>query len=159
MLFAGSMRAVPEMADWYLWFKVVHVVAVFAWMAGLFYLPRLFVYHAGVQRGTESDLLFLGMERRLLTGIMNPAAAVSWIFGLLTAWSIGALAPMPVWLLLKIALVAGMTVFHLFLGACHRNFADGKNLRSSNFYRVINEFPTLLLVFIVVLVVAKPFGL
>ena len=146
------------MADWYFWFKVVHVVAVFAWMAGLFYLPRLFVYHAGVQRGSETDLLLLTMERRLLKAIMNPAAAISWIFGLLTAWSMGALEPMPTWLLLKVALVAGMTVFHLFLGVCHRNFADGKNLHSSKFYRVINEFPTLLLVLIVVLVVTKPFG-
>lgn len=146
------------MADWYLWFKVVHIVAVFAWMAGLFYLPRLFVYHADVQRGSETDLIFLTMERRLLKAILYPAAAVSWVFGFLTAWSIDALAPMPVWLLVKFAAVAGLTAFHWFLGDCHRGFADGKNIRSSKFYRVINEVPTVLLVLIVVLVVAKPFG-
>ncbi len=146
------------MVDWYLWFKVAHVVAVFAWMAGLFYLPRLFVYHVGVEPGSETSQLFLTMERRLLKAIMNPAAVASWVFGLLTAWSLGALASVPVWLWLKIGLVACLSAFHLFLAVCHREFASERNRHSANFFRAINEVPTLLLVLIVILVVAKPFG-
>lgn len=146
------------MADWFLWFKVVHVLAVFAWMAGLFYLPRLFVYHTAVAPGSESDVTFQTMERRLLKAIMNPAAVVAWLFGLATAWSAGWFETFSLWLWLKIGLVVLLTVFHGFLATCHRDFVAGRNRHNGRFYRAINEVPTLLLVGIVILVVVKPFG-
>lgn len=146
------------MADAYLWFKIVHVIAVFAWMAGLFYLPRLFVYHCGLAGGSDTDRLFCVMERRLLKAIMLPAAVVSWVFGLLTAWSGGYLMAGQAWLWLKIGMVVMLTAFHWFLAGVQADFAAGRNVRSSKFYRVINEAPTVLLIGIVILVLAKPFS-
>jgi putative membrane protein len=146
------------MADWFLWLKIVHVLAVFAWMAGLFYLPRLFVYHSAVAPGSESDRLFQTMERRLLKAIMNPAAVVAWVFGLVAAWSAGWFETFSLWLWLKIGLVLLLTAFHVFLVGCQRGFAAGLNRRTGRFYRMINEVPTLLLIGIVILVVIKPFS-
>ena len=140
------------------WFKIIHIVAVFAWMAGLFYLPRLFVYHSNVGLGSESDVLFRTMERRLLGAIMNPAAIVSWVFGLASAWSGGWLAASPMWLWLKIGLVVLLSGFHIFLMSCQRQFAGGNNRRGQRFYRIINEVPTAILIGIVILVVARPFS-
>ncbi len=131
-------------------------LAVFAWMAGLFYLPRLFVYHATIARGSESDLLFQTMERRLLKAIMMPAMIASWTFGLLTAWSAGWFEAGALWLWLKMALVVVLSGFHWFLGLCHAEFVSGTSIRSGRFFRIINEVPTLLLIGIVVLVVVKP---
>lgn len=147
-----------RVADWYLVFKVIHVVAVFAWMAGLFYLPRLFVYHSEVAGGSVSYRLLEVMERRLLKAIMLPAAVVSWVFGGLVAVSAGYVSAGPTWLWLKLALVGALTVFHWFLVRCHGDFAAGRNRRSGKFFRVINEVPTVLLIGIVILVVVKPFG-
>lgn len=147
-----------QVADWYLVLKVIHVVAVFAWMAGLFYLPRLFVYHSGVGVGSDADRLFRVMERRLLKAIMLPAAIASWAFGVLVGLIGGYFAAGEVWLWLKLALVVALTAFHWFLGQCHAAFAAGRNRRSGKFFRAINEVPTVLLIGIVVLVVVKPFG-
>jgi protoporphyrinogen IX oxidase len=120
--------------------KIIHVLAVFAWMAG-----------------SESDQLFRTMERRLLIAIMTPAAIASWVFGLAAAWSGGWLSPVQNWLLMKLALVLLLTAFHVFLMACQRGFAREGNRWSARFYRMVNEIPTLLLIGIVILVVAKPF--
>jgi protoporphyrinogen IX oxidase len=144
------------MGEFSLWVKVLHILAVFAWMAALFYLPRLFVYHADVARGSESDVLFQTMERRLLNAIMTPAMLASWLFGLLTAWSAGWFEVGAVWLWAKVALVVVLSGFHGFLGRCHREFVAGTSRRSGKFFRVINEVPTVILIAIVVLVVIKP---
>jgi protoporphyrinogen IX oxidase len=146
------------MIDVFLWLKAAHVVAVFAWMAGLFYLPRLFVYHVAQVRGSASDVMLQTMERRLLKAIMNPAVAASWIFGVVAAWTGGWFEAFTAWLWLKIALVGLLTVFHLFLARCQRAFAAGSNRYPEKFYRIINEVPTLLLIGIVILVVVKPFA-
>lgn len=142
----------------YLWFKAFHVIAVVAWMAGLFYLPRLFVYHEMSAVGSETSELFKVMERRLLKAIMMPAAVVSWMFGLLTAWQAGYLATMPVWFLLKVSLVLALSVFHVKAAGFVRAFAADERGRGDRYYRVFNEIPTVLLIGIVILVVVQPFG-
>jgi len=152
------MAGRAPVAEWYLVFKVIHVLAVFAWMAGLFYLPRLFVYHSEARVGSEADQVFRVMERRLLKAIMLPAATASWMFGVLAGLSVGYFAAGEVWLWLKLALVVALTAFHWFLGCCHGAFAAGRNHRSGQFFRVINEVPTVLLIGIVILVVVKPFS-
>ena len=139
----------------YLSVKALHVVAVISWMAGLLYLPRLMVYHCGVEAGSEQSETFKIMERRLLKAIMTPAMIVSWLAGLFIAWDGGWLAAG--WLHGKLALVVLMTAVHVYLGFRVRDFARDKNTRGHKFYRVINEVPTLLMVVVVVLVVVKPF--
>ncbi len=140
--------------------KIFHLFAVFAWMAGLFYLPRLFVYHVDVSGKDISDLaksdaLLQKMERRLLKFIMNPAMLVSWIFGLWLMFEGGFVTSG--WVHAKIMLVGFMTIFHMMLGRYRRLFAEGKNTHSEKFYRYLNEIPTLLLLAILILVVIKPF--
>lgn len=145
------------MAEIYLWTKALHVIAVVAWMAGLFYLPRLFVYHAGaVATGPVSEL-FKIMERRLANAIMLPAALVSWLAGLLTAWQAGILWPMPVWFEVKFAAVLVLSLFHGLLERHRRQFARDLRPHGERYFRVINEVPTLLLVVIVVMVILRPF--
>lgn len=141
----------------YLWFKALHVISVFAWMAGLFYLPRLFVYHEMSAAGSETSELLKVMERRLLRGIMMPAAIASWTFGLLTLWYAGYLSAMPAWLHVKLALVLALTVFHVLCMRWRTDFALDRRGRGDRFYRVANEMPTLLLIGIVILVVVQPF--
>lgn len=135
--------------------KTLHLIALISWMAGMFYLPRLFVYHAETPRGSMQSETFKIMERRLLKAIMNPAMIATWIFGLWLAWEIGAFRQG--WLHGKLALVLLLSGFHGFLAASVKRFAADQNRRSAKFFRIANEVPTLLLIGIVVLVVFKPF--
>ena len=135
--------------------KTLHIVALVAWMAGMFYLPRLFVYHADVPVGSPQSELFKVMERRLLKAIINPAMAATWIFGLWLAWEIGAFSQG--WLHAKLGFVLVLSGLHGFLAGAVRRFADDRNTRPARFYRVINEVPTVCLIAIVALVVFKPF--
>lgn len=139
----------------YLSVKALHILAVISWMAGMLYLPRLFVYHAGRPRGAEPAQTFETMERRLMRAIMTPALVVVWLSGLFLAWSGGFLGAE--WLHAKLALVVAMSAIHVFLERERRAFAAGTNVRSPRFYRVLNEAPTLLMVGVVLLVVLKPF--
>ena len=143
----------------YLLFKSIHLIAVISWMAGLLYLPRIFVYHSeAVQNNKSEDLMetFKVMERRLLVYIMNPAMIVSWIFGVLLIHTIGMDSFGSIWLQLKLAFVIILTIYHFFLFQCLRKFAENRNTYSSKFYRIINEIPTVLLIFIVFIVIFKP---
>lgn len=145
------------MNDPYGWLKVVHILAVISWMAGLFYLPRLFVYHAENAAKSELPPIFNIMERRLLKAIMRPAAVVVVVSGLLLihvgSWD----RDMPVWLWLKLLLVAGMLGFHGLLEVHAARFRDGRETHAGRYFRIINEVPTLLLIGIVILVIIKPF--
>jgi putative membrane protein len=144
------------LADWYLVIKSLHVISIIAWMAGLFYLPRLYVYHAEqVQAGSRTDTMFQTMERRLLRAIMNPAMVSAWVFGLalvaipgLVDWS----AP---WSWVKAASVLMMTGFHGWLAVRRKDFAAGQNTRSGRTYRMMNEVPTVLMVVIVFAVITR----
>ena len=143
----------------YLLFKSIHLIAVISWMAGLLYLPRIFVYHSdAVLNNKSEDLLstFKIMERRLFIYIMNPAMIVSWIFGVLLIHSIGINNIASFWLQLKLIFVSLLTIYHFFLLKCLRNFSTNNNSFSSKFYRIINEIPTLLLILIILIVVFKP---
>jgi putative membrane protein len=144
------------MADGYLWLKVVHLLAVISWMAGLFYLPRLFVYHAENIGEDQIVAVFTVMERRLLKAIMRPAALVTVITGLWLIWAGTWFGPVPVWLWLKIALVLGMLAFHGLLEIHAARFRQSRETRQGRYFRVINEVPTLLLIGIVIFVVVKP---
>ena len=139
----------------YLWIKAAHVIAVIAWMAGMLYLPRLFVYHCDAPVGSPQSETFKVMERRLLKAIINPAMIATWILGLWLAWE-GAWYRAP-WLHAKLLLVLLMSGLHGFLSRCLRDFATDKNRYSAKFFRVINEIPTILMILIVILVIVKPF--
>jgi len=139
----------------YLWIKAFHVVAVIAWMAGMLYLPRLFVYHCEAPKGSPQSETFKVMERRLLKAIINPAMIVTWVLGLILAWqgdwfSFG-------WLHAKLALVLGLSALHGFFARWVRVFAEDRNTRPAKFYRIVNEVPTVLMIGIVILVIVKPF--
>jgi protoporphyrinogen IX oxidase len=138
-----------------LWLKALHIIAVISWMAGLLYLPRLFVYHCEADAGSPQAQTFKLMERRLLRGIMNPAMIVVWITGPLLAWQAGMYRDG--WLLAKLACVVLLTAYHHALGAWRKAFAEDRNRRDASFYRLMNEVPTVIMVAIVVLVVVKPF--
>ena len=143
----------------YLLFKSIHLIAVISWMAGLLYLPRIFVYHSeAVQNNKSEDLkeTFKVMERRLLVYIMNPAMIVSWIFGVLLIHTIGMDNLGSIWLQLKLVFVIILTMYHYFLFQCLRKFAENDNSFSPKFYRFINEIPTVLLIAIILIVVFKP---
>jgi putative membrane protein len=135
--------------------KSLHIIAMVAWMAGLFYLPRLFVYHVEAPVGSVQSETFKIMERRLLKAIINPAMMATWIFGLWLAWEIGAYRQG--WLHAKLVVVLVLSGLHGVLVRRMREFSEDRNTRSGRYYRVINEVPTLCLVAIVVLVVFKPF--
>jgi len=143
------------MSDGYLWIKAVHIMAVIAWMAGLFYLPRLFVYHAQEPVGSPTSALFKIMERRLMKAIMTPAAVLAWAMGLWLAFTLGFHGNG--WLHAKLALVVILTGVHIYLERCRRAFAMDQNQHTHKFYRLLNEVPTLLMLVIVPLVVLKPF--
>ena len=145
----------------YLLFKSIHLIAVVSWMAGLLYLPRIFVYHSEAAVNNKSEDLmststFKVMERRLFIYIMNPAMIVSWIFGILLIHTIGMDNFGSIWLQLKLALVIILTIYHFFLFQCLRKFAENTNTYSPKFYRIINEIPTVLLIGIILVVVFKP---
>ena len=143
----------------YLLFKSIHLIAVISWMAGLLYLPRIFVYHSEAVRDNKpEDLMstFKIMERRLFIYIMNPAMIVSWVFGILLIHTIGMDNFDSIWLQLKLVFVIILTIYHFFLLQCLRKFGENINSFSSKFYRIINEIPTVLLIGIILVVVFKP---
>jgi putative membrane protein len=139
----------------YEWLKAFHIISVIAWMAGMLYLPRLFVYHCAAERGSVQSETFKVMERRLLRAIINPAMIASWIFGLWLAW-LGAWT-WATWFQAKLALVIVMSGVHGMLARHVRDFAADQNRHSQKYYRIINEIPTVLMIAIVLLVVLKPF--
>tara|TARA_Y100001960_G_scaffold24534_1_gene21656 strand:- start:63 stop:506 length:444 start_codon:yes stop_codon:yes gene_type:complete len=143
----------------YFLFKSIHLIAVISWMAGLLYLPRIFVYHSEATKNNKSEDLietFKVMERRLLVYIMNPAMIVSWIFGVLLIHTIGMDNFGSIWLQLKLVFVIILTIYHFFLFQCLRKFAENNNSHAPKFYRIINEIPTVLLIAIILVVVFKP---
>jgi protoporphyrinogen IX oxidase len=144
----------------YDWVKAFHIIAVIAWMAGMLYLPRLFVYHCAAEKGSVQSETFKVMERRLLHAIINPAMIATWVFGLWLAW----LGPdsrygwfASPWLWAKIVLVLALSAVHGLLARWRKDFALDRNRHSQKFYRIINEIPTILMILIVLLVVLKPF--
>lgn len=142
--------------DQYLVIKALHIISVIAWMAGLLYLPRLFVYHAGLKSGQDASALLKVMERRLLVFIMRPAMIASWGFaGLMVLADSGLLAQG--WVHAKLLLVVLLTGAHHAMAAWQKKFAADRNKKSDKFYRVVNEVPTVLMIFIVFLVILKPF--
>ena len=149
------------LSDMYLWTKSLHVMSVLAWMAGLFYLPRLYVYHVeglkkqGVTRGSEMDLLFQHQERLLLNAIMNPAAVATWVFGLALVFTPGIVSWSEQWPWAKGFGVIAMTVFHLYLAKARVKFVEGTNDLAGRQWRMMNEVPTLLMVLIVLAVILK----
>jgi putative membrane protein len=141
----------------YLWIKALHVISVIAWMAGMLYLPRLYVYHCGAAPGSAQSETFKTMERKLLRAIVNPAMVATFVFGV-------ALLSMPEgpslrepWLLTKIALVLVLSAVHGLFAKWRKDFEADRNTRSARFYRFMNEVPTLLLIGIVILVIVRPF--
>ena len=140
----------------YLLFKSLHLIAVISWMAGLLYLPRIFVYHAETKDNTEQKETFKTMERKLFFYIMNPAMILSWVFGLYLIHILGPESLSSLWLQLKLVSVTLMTFFHFFLFFCLKNFARDRNSYSSKFFRITNEVPTVLLIITIFLVVFKP---
>ncbi|WP_135447776.1 MULTISPECIES: protoporphyrinogen oxidase HemJ [Tabrizicola] len=144
------------LTEWYLVIKALHVISVITWMAGLFYLPRLYVYHAEqVLTGTRTDEMFQTMERRLLRAIMNPALISTWVFGLALVFTPGIVDWSAPWSWAKAACVLAMTGFHGWLAARRKDFASGRNTRSGRTYRIMNEVPTLLMVVIVFAVITR----
>jgi len=139
----------------YRWLLAFHIIAVIAWMAGMLYLPRLFVYHCEADPGSRQSETFKVMERRLLRAIINPAMIVTWVLGLWLAWS-GSWFAAP-WLHAKLVLLMGMMAVHGILSKYVREFAADKRRKSQKFFRIINEVPTILMILIVILVVVKPF--
>ena len=140
----------------YPWTKSLHVISVIAWMAGLFYLPRLYVYHVEqIQTGTDTDDMFQTMERRLLRAIMNPAMIAAWIFGLCLVFTPGVIDWSAIWPWTKAASVIAMTVFHTWLIICMKRFQRGENRVTGRQYRLMNEVPTVLMIVIVFSVVLK----
>lgn len=144
------------LAGWYPWIKAIHVMAVISWMAGIFYLPRLFVYHTEqVQAGTATDEMFQVMERRLLKGIMNPAMIATWVMGLGLVMTPGIVDWGMAWPWVKATSVLAMTGFHMWLGTRRIVFLNGRNEMTGRQYRMMNEVPTVLMVLIVVSVFVK----
>jgi putative membrane protein len=139
----------------YVWAKAVHVIAVIAWMAGMLYLPRLFVYHAEVEPGSPQSETFKVMERRLLRAIINPAMIVTWVFGLWLAWDGGWF--FAGWFHIKLAAVIVLSALHGYFSSAVRAFNEDRNKKSSRHWRLMNEIPTLLMIVIVVMVIVKPF--
>ena len=142
--------------NYYLLFKSLHLIAVISWMAGLLYLPRIFVYHVENYQKKETTEIFETMERKLYFYIMRPAMLTSWLFGILLIYQIGFESFTQLWLQLKIFFVIILTVYHEYLGKCLTSLRDGSNSKSSRFFRIINEIPTILLILIVFIVIFKP---
>jgi putative membrane protein len=142
----------------YLWLKALHIIAVISWMAGMLYLPRLFVYHVDAAVGSVQSETFKVMERRLLKAIINPAMIATWLLGLWLIWLMGKDAFLQAgWLQAKLALVIAMSGLHGFLARWVKDFAADRNRHTAKFYRIVNEIPTVLMIFIVLLATVKPF--
>ena len=142
--------------NYYLLFKSLHLISVISWMAGLLYLPRIFVYHAENNDDKKISDVFKTMEKKLYFFIMTPAMILSWLFGLLLIHSIGFQQLGQKWMVLKIILVAFLTLYHFYLGNNLNKFKNDQNIHSHKFYRLINEIPSLLLILIVFVVIFKP---
>ncbi len=139
------------------WIKAVHVIAVIAWMAGMLYLPRLYVYHASAQPGSEQSETFKVMERRLLRGILNPAMIVAFLFGLVLLGTPGLIDWGDGWIWVKLGFAVAMAGVHGMYSRWRRDFEADRNQRSARFYRAWNEVPTVLMIVIVIMVVVRPF--
>jgi putative membrane protein len=148
---------VEWLADIYPWVKALHIVSVIAWMAGLLYLPRLFVYHCGASPGSVQSETFKVMERRLLRGIMNPAMGAVYVFGIALALTPGLVDWASGWLHVKLTLIVVLTIYHHALVRWWKRFAADANRRPARFYRAMNEVPTVIMIVIVIMVVVKPF--
>lgn len=142
-------------AGFYPWAKSIHIIAVISWMAGMLYLPRLFVYHADSDPGSAQSETFKVMERRLLRAIINPAMILTWVFGLYLAWK--GFGFSGGWLHAKIGLVVAMSAVHGYLSGAVRRFGEDRNVKPARHWRIVNEVPTVLMILIVILVVVKPF--
>jgi len=146
------------MTETYLWLKALHIIAVISWMAGMLYLPRLFVYHTRVAAGSEASEMLKVMEKKLMRFIINPAMIATWIFGLWLAIKINAFAPgNGIWLHAKLGLVILMQLAHAMMSRWRKAFERDQNTKSEKFYRIFNEVPAVLMVLIVIIVVVKPF--
>ncbi|MAO54236.1 MAG: TIGR00701 family protein [Rhodospirillaceae bacterium] len=143
--------------DAYLWIKGLHVISVIAWMAGLLYLPRLYVYHVDAEPGSDKSETFKIMERRLMRGILNPSMMASVIFGLIMAYDSSPAIWQAGWFHAKLTAVIAMLVMHVFCGKWRRAFAEDRNTHSGRFYRIMNEVPAVLMVVIVLMVIVQPF--
>ncbi len=145
------------LADIYLWTKALHVMSIIAWMAGMLYLPRLFVYHADAGKGSELSETLKVMERRLLRAIINPAMIAAFVFGTMLLLTPGVVDWAMRWIYVKLLLVAGLTVLHYLIARWRKTFERDENVRAARFYRFANEAPALLMIGIVVLAVTKTF--
>lgn len=142
-------------ADAYLWIKAIHVIAIISWMAGMLYLPRLFVYHSETPVGSAQSETFKVMEQRLLTLITTPAMVIAWVLGMWLAWKSGYWAAH--WLHAKVALVLVLSGLHGYLSAATRAFREDRNTKPARHWRIVNEIPAVLIIAIVILVIVKPF--
>ena len=140
----------------YLLFKSLHLIAVISWMAGLLYLPRIFVYHSENIDDVNSSNIFKIMEKKLFYYIMTPAMILSWIFGLILVFILGFSVLNELWIQIKLTLVILLTIYHFYLGNCVSYFVNNQNTNSSRYYRIINEVPTVLLIIIVFVAIFKP---
>ena len=140
----------------YLTFKALHLIAVISWMAGLLYLPRIFVYHSETIKNKEQSETFKLMEKRLYFYIMNPAMLLSWVFGVLLIYTQGIESLGFLWMKIKLGLVVILTAYHFYLLIFLKDFQLDSNIKTSKFFRIINEVPTILLIFIIFIVVFKP---
>jgi putative membrane protein len=152
----GTVIAVLAFSEQgYLWIKAAHAIAIIAWMAGLLYLPRLFIYHCDAPKGSLQSETFKVMEKRLLTIIINPAMVIAWVLGLWLAWEGGHFSAG--WFHAKLAAAIALSAVHGHFSAAVRAFAEDRNTRSQRYWRIMNEVPTVLMIAIVVLVIVKPF--
>ncbi len=142
--------------NYYLLFKSLHLIAVISWMAGLLYLPRIFVYHVENSEKNETTEIFEVMEKRLYFYIMRPAMILSWFFGIILIYINGVEIFSQLWMHIKLGLVVLLTIYHEYLGVCLRSLKLKNNTKTSKFFRVINEVPTIILIFIIFIVIFKP---
>jgi len=142
--------------NFYLLFKSLHLIAVISWMAGLLYLPRIFVYHVENSEKKEATDIFETMERRLYFYIMRPAMIVTWLFGIILIYINGLTILSELWMHIKLALVIFLTIYHEYLGACLKTLKLKINTKTAKFFRIINEVPTIILIFIIFMVIFKP---
>jgi len=143
--------------NYYLLFKSLHLISAIFWMAGLLYLPRIFVYHTENIKNKNISNIFKTMEKKLYYYIMMPAMILSWIFGILLITMLDFNVFDELWIQIKLFMIVLLTIYHFYLGICVTKFTDNKNTNSSKYYRIINEVPTILLIIIVFIVVFKPF--
>jgi putative membrane protein len=144
------------MEDYFMWYKAIHVISVISWMAAMFYMPRLFVYHTRAKIGSEMDRTFQLMEHKLLKIIMTPSMILTYFFGILIAYIYGFVA-LGVWFHIKMTAVLGLTIFHGLLAKWRKDFINGNNNHSEKFYRLMNEIPPILMIIAVIMVIVKPF--